>query len=211
MTEQRALRSEELHGARGCAGQVLDGPGEGDEARGEDRTGELGNVRRDFSNGSLEVRLHRYSLTLDELRETGERLELCLLAFGQVRPDAFPAVDRHAISSPVHRDEIDVRPRVDDGGELREMESVPLPQPLEEGVLFLLQFVERADGLPKMSFGGNRLSHPTFREVHHRGVEKVPSVAELLWLQERRRVGRSRSAAPLPARAVVLHPTRCQP
>src|SRR3989442_9525866 len=79
------------------------------------------------------------------------------------------------------------------------MESVPLPQPLEEDVLFLLQFVERADGLPKMSFGANRLSHPTFREVHHRGVEKVPSVAELLWLQERRAFGGPVSAGPLEA------------
>src|SRR3989442_6218585 len=167
MTEQRALRSEELHGARGCAGQVLDGPGEGDEARGEDRTGELGNVRRDFSNGSLEVRLHRFSLTLDELRETGERLELCLLAFGQVRPDAFPAVDRHAISSPVHRDEIDVRPRVDDRGQLREMESVPLPQPLQEDVLFLLQLVECADGLQYMLLGPVCPLYPTYRQFQH--------------------------------------------
>src|SRR2546427_31269 len=60
----------------------LDAPGEGDETRGEDRTRELGNVRRDFSNGSLEVRLDRFSLAFDELREARERLELGLLAFG---------------------------------------------------------------------------------------------------------------------------------
>src|SRR5712691_6090483 len=197
MTEQRALRTEELHGARGCAGQFLDAPGEGDEARGEYRTGELGNVRRDFSNRSLEVRLDRFSLAFDELREARERLELGLLAFGQVRPDAFPAVDRHAIPSPVHRYEIDVRPRIDDGGQLREMESVPLTQPLQEDVLFVLQFVERADGLPKMIFGADRPSHPTFREFHHRGVEKVPSVAELLRLQERRALGGPVSAGSL--------------
>ena len=62
MTEQCALRTKELHSAGGGARQFLDAPGEGDETRGEDRTGELGNVRRDFSNGSLEVRLDRFSL-----------------------------------------------------------------------------------------------------------------------------------------------------
>src|SRR5207245_8776932 len=52
-------------------------------------------------------------------------------------------------------------------------------------------------GLPEMILGPDRPSHPTFREFHHRGVQQVPSVAELLGLKERRALGGPVSAGSL--------------
>src|SRR2546427_636685 len=146
MAKQGALRTEELDRPGGRPREVLDATREGDEPGREDRTRDRGDVRREFAGRSLHVRFDRFPLISHELREAGEGLQLGFLPLRELRSDALAMIDRHLFSSPVHRHELDVCRGVDHGGKLREVEPVPLSQPLDEDILFFLQLVEGPDG-----------------------------------------------------------------
>src|SRR3989441_3635379 len=189
MAKQGALRTEELDRPGGRPREVLDSTREGDEPGREDRTRDRGDVRREFAGRSLHVRFDRFPLISHELREAGEGLQLGFLPLRELRSDALAMIDWHLFSSPVHRHELDVCRGVDHGGELGEVEPVPLSQPLDEDILFFLQLVEGPDGLAQVVFRSDRLAHPSFRQLHHGGVQKVAAVAEVLGFEERRAPG----------------------
>src|SRR2546427_2901779 len=125
-------------------------------------------------------------------------------------------IDWHLFSSPVHRHELDVCPGIDHWRELREVEPVPLSQPFDEDILFLLEFVEGADGLAEVVFRSDRLAHPSFRQLNHGGVQQVAAVAEVLGFEERRAYRRAgatpsleagvRFQKPLPPRPPISPP-----
>src|SRR3989475_1973274 len=135
---------------------------------------------------SLHVRFDRFPLISHELREAGEGLHFSFLSLRELRSDALAMIDWHLFSSPVHRHELDVCPGIDHWRELREVEPVPLSQPFDEDILFLLEFVEGADGLAEVVFRSDRLAHPSFRQLNHGGVQEVAAVAEVLGFEERR-------------------------
>src|SRR5256886_6520004 len=201
MSKQGALRTEELDRPGGRPREVLDATREGDEPGREDWTRDGGDIRCEFAGRSLHVRFDRFPLTSDELREAGERLEFSFLPLREFRSDALAMIDWHLFSSPVHRHELDVRPGIDHWGELREVEPVPLSQPFDEDILFFLQLVEGADGLAEVVFRSDRLSHPSFRQLDHGGVEEVAAVAEVLGFEERRGHGRAGGPPALPTGA----------
>src|SRR5205807_2717428 len=113
MSKQGALRAGKLHGPRRSAGQIFDASRERHESRGDDRTGELRDVRGQLSDGAFHVRLDQPPFSRDVLRESRERLQFVLLAVAEFRTDALCGGDRHPLSSPMERNEIDVRPGVD--------------------------------------------------------------------------------------------------
>src|SRR3989475_6365711 len=210
MAKQGALRTEELDRPGGRPREVLDSTREGDEPGREDRTRDRGDVRREFGGRSLHVRFDRFPLISHELREAGEGLHFSFLSLRELRSDALAMIDWHLFSSPVHRHELDVCPGIDHWRELREVEPVPLSQPFDEDILFLLEFVEGADGLAEVVFRSDRLAHPSFRQLNHGGVQEVAAVAEVLGFEERRAdrpAGGTRAAAGGPG-CVGLVPAR---
>src|SRR5437867_451245 len=183
MTEERALRTQKLHRAAGCASEIFDAAGQRDEPRGDDRAGEFGDVRRQVADRSLDVGLDRPPLAHHEFRQAGERLQFGFLPLRQIRSDALPSVDGHPIPSPVDRYELDVRRGVHHRCQLREVKPVPFPESFDKNVLFFLKFVEGADRLPEMILGSDRLAHSSLCELDHRPVQELASVAEVLRLR----------------------------
>src|SRR3989441_11301591 len=199
MAKQGALRTEELDRPGGRPREVLDATREVDEPGREDWTCDGGDVRREFAGRSLHVRFDRFPLISHELREAGEGLHFSFLSLRELRSDALAMIDWHLFSSPVHRHDLDVCPGIDHWRELREVEPVPLSQPFDEDILFLLEFVEGADGLAEVVFRSDRLAHPSFRQLNHGGVQEVAAVAEVLGFEERRAYRRAGATPPLAA------------
>src|SRR5207249_10907619 len=115
MSEQRALRAEELHGPRRSTGQIFDTPRERHESRGDDGAGELRDVRGQLSDGAFHVRLDQLPFSRDVLRESRERLQFLLLAVAEFRTDALCGADRHPLTPPMEPTETPVAPAVSHG------------------------------------------------------------------------------------------------